>query len=594
MNTQMKTFNSSICRILSATFLSALCVIALSTQAATITVTNTNDSGVGSLRQALAAANDGDTINFDSSLDGQTITLTSGELSVNKNVTVSGPGPDTLAVSGNATSRVFVIYPGKTVTISGLTITNASTNVYGGGIFNFEATLTVNNCTVSGNSAFQGGGIFNDGFFGSATLTINDSTLGGNSSTSYGGAIYNGGQGGSATLTVNNCTVSGNSGIVFGGGIFNDGRSGRGTVTINNSTLSGNSVRTGDFGGGIFNDGTSSGNAILTINNSTLSGNLASYGGGIYNYGLQGSATLTVTNSTFNDNSSVSGGIDNEDGTLTIGDTILKGGASGRNITNWGTVTSLGYNLSSDNAGGDNTTGPGGLLNHAGDIRNTDPMLGPLQDNGGQTFTHELLLGSPAFDAGDPNFTPPPDYDQRGLGFPRVVNGRIDIGAFESHFTPTPTPTPTSTPTATATATATSTPTATATSTPTATATPTPTPTPTPAYAAQVQPPINSDGSSTFNVRRGVVPVKFNLTLGGVATCDLPPATIAVTRTAGGVIGQVNESDYSGNADTGSNFRIDSCQYVYNLSASALGVGTYRVDIIIGAQVVGSATFSLR
>jgi Chlamydia polymorphic membrane protein (Chlamydia_PMP) repeat len=599
MNTQMKTFNSNTCRLLFSTCLSALCFIALSTQAAMITVTNSNDSGAGSLRQALANAVDGDTINFDSSLDGQTITLTSGELSVNKSVTVSGPGADTLAVSGNATSRVFVISPGKTVTISGLTITNASTNVYGGGIFNFEATLTVNNCTVSGNSAFQGGGIFNDGFFGSATLTINDSTLDGNSSTSYGGAIYNGGQGGSATLSVNNCTVSGNSGIVYGGGIFNDGRSGRGTVTINNSTLSGNSVRTGDFGGGIFNDGRSSGNAILTIDNSTLSGNSASYGGGIYNYGSQGSATLTVANSTFNDNSSVSGGIDNEDGTLTIGDTILKGGASGWNITNWGTVTSLGYNLSSDNAGGDNTTGPGGLLNHAGDIRNTDPMLGPLQDNGGPTFTHALLLGSPAFDAGDPNFNPPPDYDQRGLGFPRVVNGRIDIGAFESHFTPTPTPTPTSTPTATATATATSTPTATATatatatSTPTATATATATPTPTPAYAAQVQPPINPDGSSTFNVRRGVVPVKFNLTLGGVATCDLPLATIAVTRTAGGVIGEINESDYSGNADTGSNFRIDSCQYVYNLNSRALGVGTYRVDILIDGQVVGSTVFGL-
>jgi len=87
--------------------------------------------------------------------------------------------------------------------------------------------------------------------------------------------------------------------------------------------------------------------------------------------------------------------------------------------------------------------------------------------------------------------------------------------------------------------------------------------------------------------------VRFNLTLGGVATCDLPPATIAVTRTAGGVIGQVNESDYSGNADTGSNFRISSCQYVYNLNARALGAGTYRVDILINGQVVGSATFGL-
>jgi sugar lactone lactonase YvrE len=111
--------------------------------------------------------------------------------------------------------------------------------------------------------------------------------------------------------------------------------------------------------------------------------------------------------------------------------------------------------------------------------------------------------------------------------------------------------------------------------------------------AAHIQQPINADRSSVFSVRRGVVPVKFNLTLNGVATCQLPLATIAVTRTAGGTIGPVDESVYSGSADTGSNFRISSCQYVYNLSASALGVGTYRVDIKIAGTVVGSATFGL-
>jgi len=116
----------------------------------------------------------------------------------------------------------------------------------------------------------------------------------------------------------------------------------------------------------------------------------------------------------------------------------------------------------------------------------------------------------------------------------------------------------------------------------------------TPSYAAQIQPPINVDGTSTFSARHGVVPVKFTLTQGGVATCDLPPATIAVTRTGGGVVGEVNESVYSGNADTGSNFRIDSCQYVYNLNSRALGVGIYRVDILINGQVVGSATFELK
>jgi hypothetical protein len=115
-----------------------------------------------------------------------------------------------------------------------------------------------------------------------------------------------------------------------------------------------------------------------------------------------------------------------------------------------------------------------------------------------------------------------------------------------------------------------------------------------PQYVAQVQPPINADGTSIFTVRRGVVPVKFTLTQGGVPTCDLLPATIAVTRTGGGVIGQVNESTYAGSADSGSNFRISNCQYVYNLNSGALGVGIYRVDIKINNQVVGNATFELR
>jgi hypothetical protein len=112
-------------------------------------------------------------------------------------------------------------------------------------------------------------------------------------------------------------------------------------------------------------------------------------------------------------------------------------------------------------------------------------------------------------------------------------------------------------------------------------------------YAAQVQQPINSDESSVFSVRRGVVPVKFTLSLNGTPTCALPPATIALTRTAGGTIGAIDESVYVGSADTGSNFRIDSCQYVYNLSSGALGPGTYRVDILIGGSVVGSGTFGL-
>src|SRR5204862_1580904 len=124
-----------------------------------------------------------------------------------------------------------------------------------------------------------------------------------------------------------------------------------------------------------------------------------------------------------------------------------------------------GYNVCSDNGGG--------FLNGPGDQINTDPMLGPLQDNGGPTFTHALLPGSPAIDAGDPKFTPPPYYDQRGPVFWRVRNGRIDSGSFEvqAGTTPSPTPTPTASPTPT------SSPTSTATAPPTSTATSTPNPT---------------------------------------------------------------------------------------------------------------------
>jgi hypothetical protein len=99
---------------------------------------------------------------------------------------------------------------------------------------------------------------------------------------------------------------------------------------------------------------------------------------------------------------------------------------------------------------------------------------------------------------------------------------------------------------------------------------------------AQVQQPVNADGSSVFSVKRGVVPVVFTLTSNGVATYQLPPATISVTRTAGGVVGSIDESTYLSSADKGSNFRIDSTnrQYVYNLARSSLGTGTYQSFVI--------------
>ena len=373
-----------------------------SVSAAIIPVTNTNDSGPGSLRDALAIANDGDKI--DATGVSGTILLTSGGLWIIHSVTINGPGPENLAINGNRSFSVFS-HSGSDATISGFTITNGLSDD-GGGILNFPGgMLTVSNCTISGN-------------FGSGITNFAVDVC-------------------CATLAVSNCTISGNS-ANSGGGISNSTLMGGAIVTVSNSTISGNSAGSG---GGISNGAANSPSlAQVTISNSTLSGNSATgNGGGVYN--------------------SVS---DFGSAELDLGSTILNAGSSGENIFNdGGTVTSLGYNLASDDGGG--------FLNGPGDQINTDPMLGPLQDNGGPTFTHALLPGSPAINTGDPSFTPPPDFDQRGPGFPRVVNARLDIGSFEVQgASSTPTPTPTSTPTATA--------------TPTATPAVTPRPSPTPRF----------------------------------------------------------------------------------------------------------------
>jgi hypothetical protein len=113
-------------------------------------------------------------------------------------------------------------------------------------------------------------------------------------------------------------------------------------------------------------------------------------------------------------------------------------------------------------------------------------------------------------------------------------------------------------------------------------------------FAAQVQAPIAADGSSVFNARRGVVRVRFTLTADGAPTCDLYPATIALFRTSGLAQGRINEGVYAPVSETGSNFRIAGCQYQYNLAASSLGPGAYRVEITVGGVLVGTAAFALK
>jgi hypothetical protein len=283
---------------------------------------------------------------------------------------------------------------------------------------NLAATVTVL------NSSFTGHALEAILSYGNTEITVTNSTISGNSvgiETNF------------ATVSIANSTISDNSGWL--GGVF----AASGVLSIVNSTISGNSATTGT-GGGIYGNGLDD----LSIVNSTISGNSANTGtgGGIYNY----NSPLRITNSTITGNSAGSGGGIYNDGSggasvVEISNTILNAGASGENIfNNGGTVTSDGYNLSSDDGGG-YLTGPG-------DQVNTDPLLGPLQNNGGPTFTHALLPGSPAIDTGDPNFTPPPSHDQRDCHFDRVFNGRVDIGSFEKQpprrpcSTPQPRPTP--------------------------------------------------------------------------------------------------------------------------------------------------------
>jgi predicted outer membrane repeat protein len=305
----------------------------------TLTVTNLGDGSAGSLRAEIKAAHSGDTIAFDPKLFNQgpqTLMLTKGELLINTNLTITGPGAGELTISGKGASRVFEVAKpaGRVnlnlqVTLSALTVTDgfggrpgSGTAGDGGGILN-EGTLTVRNCTVSANSAgFGGAGIFN--YYG--TLTVSNCTLAGNTASDatgggLGGGVYNW----HGMLTLNNCIVSGNSAGDSGGGIVNDG----GTVAISGGSLSGNSA---GQGGGIYNVGTmtisdgctlsgnsarNNGGAIftntshLTIDNCNLSGNSAGdYGGGICNDGLNGpnSNTVTVSGCIITGNSAGQGG----------------------------------------------------------------------------------------------------------------------------------------------------------------------------------------------------------------------------------------------------------------------------------------------
>jgi len=388
---------------ISVIILFCLFLCCLAPYADALDVTNNNDSGSGSLRSAIANTPSGGTINFN--VTG-TITLTSGELSIDKSLIINGPGANQLTVSGNNSSRVFNIGasdPSVTVTIKNLKISNGkaedtSDEPGGGGILNY-GVLTLSGVTVSNNTASctesgceaLGGGIFNHN-----TLTLTNSAI--TINQAYG------------------CYVS-------GAGIYHSPYENAGDMTLVNVTISGNNaVSPSDCGIG------------------------GAYGGGIY-FGTQDVlnpsdlTNVTVYNNSVSEDAQLAGGADGggiyasifDQQTINrfnllntiIAQNFVKGSLG--NCSALYTVNSLGYNLSDDDtcsltSTGDIVTDPSSLL--------IAPTLG---DNGGPTQTHALLAGSPAIDAGNNSGLPP--TDQRG--YMRIWDGDgngtpvVDIGAYE-------------------------------------------------------------------------------------------------------------------------------------------------------------------
>jgi hypothetical protein len=391
-----------------------------------------DDNDGGTLRNVIAAAGEGDTIDL-SALSCSVITLTQGAIPVLlDSLTINGPGQDALAIDGACADRVFVHYGSNTLNLRGLTVRNGANILAGykvaggacvlsGGYVTLDGS-TVSGCLANGEGAY-GGGILAYG------LTMYTSTLSGNTAqgslldtltASYGaGAFaYQG------TATLYDSTVSGNraapdpanthASYDTGGGIFADNGGYALRSTIDNNYSSGT-------GGGIAS------HAAFFVSNSTISGNVArtKAGGGIF---VRVFDAMSVSNSTIANNSAPKGGgiyVSGSTQGFTLQSTIvadnLAATGSGDIAAQAALIIAGANNLvvTADAA----TTLPADTLHG-------DPELLPLTKNGGPTRTHALKPASPAVDAG--NDVAELVTDQRGAGFPRVLGARADIGAYES------------------------------------------------------------------------------------------------------------------------------------------------------------------
>jgi beta-glucanase (GH16 family) len=359
-------------------------------------VSNLDDAGPGSLREALVLIADDGTITFDPGLAGGTLTLTSGQLTIDSPVTVDASAAAPVTISAGGASRALQVQAGAVVAMNDLVIRDGVAAPQGGGILNFgelsldRVVVTDNTENSSGPAIFDlgGGGIYNgDG----SVLNLTDSTVSNNTTVNQpGGGIYGFFN---ATITITSSTVSNNlSGDVAGGlrSLTNS--------TIINSTFSGN-TSTAWHGGGIFHT-----DGQLTVTNSTFAGNVAPAGtaSGILVATFGAPANATLTNNVIEGN----GGA--------FACAIEGGGAA--------TITSGGANVISD----------GSCSPIGSDMSSTNALVGPLADNGGATLTHALLAGSPAIDAADAGACPA--VDQRGVNRPQGAG--CDVGAVEVEFSP--------------------------------------------------------------------------------------------------------------------------------------------------------------